>query len=144
MPSRTMRCGASCVMSWPSKAIEPWRGCSRPKIVFIRVDLPAPLGPMMATISSASTRRDTARRISVSPYPAVTASTCNSGILPSQVGFQHGAVIAHGIGGPFRQLAPLAHDDDRITQAHDHVHVVLDQQKGDSALTRQRLDVPDD
>jgi len=40
----------------------------------MRVDLPAPFGPITVTISPSSTRAETPWRISVSPYPAYTLS----------------------------------------------------------------------
>ena len=43
------------VTSSPAKKTVPFRTGSRPKMVFMKVDLPAPLGPMMVTISPSST-----------------------------------------------------------------------------------------
>jgi len=47
-----------------SRRTSPLRGVKSPAMVFSSVDLPAPLGPMIATISPVSTRRSTPRRIS--------------------------------------------------------------------------------
>ena len=44
----------------------PWRGFSRPKIVLISVDLPAPFGPITVTISPSATRIETPLRMSTS------------------------------------------------------------------------------
>jgi hypothetical protein len=41
--------------------------CSSPKTVFIKVDLPAPLGPMIDTISAGWTSIDTECRTTMSP-----------------------------------------------------------------------------
>ena len=61
-------------MSWgllPASSVSPkrtlpLRGLSRPKIVLIRVDLPAPLGPTMVTISPSPTSIETPLRMSTS------------------------------------------------------------------------------
>ena len=51
MPCLTSSCGAVCVMSLPSKMTVPFRGWSRPLIVFRVVVLPAPFEPSRVTIS---------------------------------------------------------------------------------------------
>jgi len=48
-------------------AIEPRHGCSSPNTAFMRVDLPAPFGPITDTISPASMRADTSVSTSMSP-----------------------------------------------------------------------------
>ena len=63
------------VMSVSSKTTLPCFGVSKPNIVFMRVDLPQPLGPNMVTASPGSMRIETPCRISVSPYPATMLST---------------------------------------------------------------------
>ena len=57
--SRAISCVGSCVMSRPSKTISPSRARGLPHTVIIRVDLPAPLAPISATISPALTSRST-------------------------------------------------------------------------------------
>ena len=59
MRSRAISCVGSAVMSRPSKMIVPSRARGLPKIVIIRVDLPAPLAPISATISPSLTSRST-------------------------------------------------------------------------------------
>ena len=61
-----MSCGFRPLISSPRNSIRPSRGCSRPKIVLIRVDLPAPLGPTMVTISPSRTLIETPLRMSTS------------------------------------------------------------------------------
>ena len=63
----TSRGDKPCIGS-PRNRMLPWDGCSRPAMVFNRVDLPAPFGPMMAMISWSWTARCTPLRIS-SPRP---------------------------------------------------------------------------
>ena len=46
-------------MSRPAKVIEPSRARGLPQIVIIRVDLPAPLAPISATISPSPTSTST-------------------------------------------------------------------------------------
>ena len=55
MPRLTMSCGAVSPISLPSNEIEPSRGGVRPEIERRVVDLPAPLEPIMVTISPSST-----------------------------------------------------------------------------------------
>ena len=59
MRSRAISCVGICVMSRPSKAIEPSLARGLPKIVIISVDLPAPLAPIRVTISPSLTSRST-------------------------------------------------------------------------------------
>src|SRR5262245_9286216 len=54
-------------MRWPLRCTSPLLGAMRPLMRLNRVDLPAPLGPMMATRSPAGTARFTPRMISVLP-----------------------------------------------------------------------------
>ncbi len=44
-------------------------------------------------------------------------------------------------GGAGREQAALVDDDDALADAHDHLHVVLDQQRGDLEFAVQALDV---
>ncbi len=59
-------CGLCPLISSPRKTTRPLRGRSSPKIVFTRVDLPAPLGPITVTISPSLTRIETPFRMSTS------------------------------------------------------------------------------
>ena len=51
----------------PSKATVPVLCCWRPATVRSRVDLPAPLAPITATVSPSATRTDTSNRAWKSP-----------------------------------------------------------------------------
>ena len=55
MPRGTRACGARAVMSSPSRVTLPRRRSSMPKMAFMAVDLPAPLGPTTTAISPRST-----------------------------------------------------------------------------------------
>ncbi len=55
IPSRTMSCGGSRLISSPSKRIDPGPDGESPEIDRSVVDLPAPLEPMSVTISPSST-----------------------------------------------------------------------------------------
>ena len=59
MPSRTMPCAGSAVMSRPSNTIDPRRGWLRPLIERSVVVFPAPFAPRSVTISPERTSRFT-------------------------------------------------------------------------------------
>ena len=67
MPLRTRCCGLSRVMSSPSSRIAPSRSMTMPKIAFIAVDLPAPLGPTMTATSPCSASIVQPRMMSAPP-----------------------------------------------------------------------------
>jgi hypothetical protein len=67
MRSLAISCVGTAVMSFPSNSIRPERARGRPKIVIIRVDLPAPLAPIRATISPALMSRSTPFSASILP-----------------------------------------------------------------------------
>ena len=67
MPLRARACGASEVISSPSRCTLPARNCSSPNKAFMAVDLPAPLGPTTTAISPTSTAREQPRRTSGPP-----------------------------------------------------------------------------
>src|SRR5919106_868780 len=80
-----MSCGLWPVMSSPRKATCPLRGCRRPKIVLIRVDFPAPLGPITVTTSPSFTSSETPLRMSTSgTYPATRSSARSTTPLPAE------------------------------------------------------------
>src|SRR5262245_55389631 len=132
----------------------PREGLTMPKTVRSSVDLPAPLAPMIETISPAHTSTETPRSTSISPYPAWTSSSRRSGDrgggtsrggivgagLAPKVGLDDPGVAPDGFGGPFGDLLAVVEDDDALGDVHDHVHVVLDQQHG-LALAVQAADL---
>src|SRR5688500_7426883 len=56
MPRRTMSCGAAAVISRLPKRTSPSSGFRCPVTRLKNVDLPAPFGPIIATISRSATR----------------------------------------------------------------------------------------
>ena len=58
MPAAQILCGASPVMSLPSKATRPASGVWKPAMAANSVVLPAPLGPIRPTISPCRTSSD--------------------------------------------------------------------------------------
>src|SRR5258706_16385374 len=77
-PRRAMRYGRSPAISRPWRRIEPCEGTSRPLIRLKSVDLPAPLGPMIAWRSPSGIASDTPRMISVAPKLLRTASSATA------------------------------------------------------------------
>ena len=67
MRSRAISCVGMPVMSRPSKVIDPSRARGLPQIVIISVDLPAPLAPMIVTISPRLTSMSTPFRAMILP-----------------------------------------------------------------------------
>ena len=66
-PRRLTWCGLRPVISTPSSRIEPRVGANRPLTRLKRVDLPAPLGPMIACRSPAAMSSETPRMTEVAP-----------------------------------------------------------------------------
>ncbi len=67
MPSATRSWAAMLASDRPSNRISPERTGNRPAIVFISVDLPAPLAPMTAAVSAAPTVIETSNSAWKSP-----------------------------------------------------------------------------
>ena len=66
-PMRLISKGLRPSMRCPLRLMLPEVGAKRPLMRLNKVDLPAPLGPMMATRSPAATCKSTPRMISVLP-----------------------------------------------------------------------------
>src|SRR5258708_34411117 len=98
--------------------------------------LPAPLGPMMATISPGPTASDTSRMTGTPPYPDVMCSARRLGAgRPSTRCWSSDEVSVNNLLLPpqtrHRPAADdfaLRHDHDRVAQPLDHVKLVLDHQ----------------
>src|SRR5580704_15325545 len=107
-----------------------------PMRLLSRVLLPAPLGPMIATISPGPTASETSRITGSPPYPEVMCSarrlgagrpstrcslsdevSVNNLLLPPQAGHR-----------PAADDLSLRHDHDRVAQPLHHVELVLDHQ----------------
>ena len=74
-------------MSWPRKRMRPARGVSMPAMVRIRLDLPAPLAPTMATSSpSLGAKRDAVERLGVAVVTDRGFSTLRGSHAPPRRG----------------------------------------------------------
>src|SRR5690606_38399858 len=138
-PDCSISCGPWPVTSRPPTRTRPERGLSSPLATLSTVDLPAPFGPTRHTTVAAGTRIVRPRStIAARPYPAWTSSSSRrySCVAPApgvgsdtKVGLQDSRVGLHDGGGPLGDRpAPVEHDD-VVGQAHDHVHVVLDDEE---------------
>ena len=67
MPAETIRSGGYPLMVRPSKATLPSPMGTSPEMAFNRVDLPAPLAPMRATILPSGTVKETPLRARTGP-----------------------------------------------------------------------------
>src|SRR5215467_6806055 len=129
----------------PRNVMLPRRGLSSPLIVASSVDLPEPFGPTMQVRPPSATANDTPCSTSPPPYPATTPSTTSAGsdpgtagldvavtvavlVVGTEVRIEHLAVVAHLPGRAGCDHRAIVHDHDRITQAHNEIHVVLDDQ----------------
>src|SRR5450759_899986 len=151
-PARTMDSVRAALMSRFSKRISPPRARSSPTTVRSRVVLPAPLAPMMLTISPRLTCSETWRSTFRPPYPdstlrncrtcagdvavAATSGTnsCSSRIFVSQVGAHDLGILLDRQRLALRDLLPLAQHHDLVRDPHDQSHVVLDQQHGHAGI----------
>ena len=160
-----MSCGFSPPIVLAAKLDPALRGASRPKIVLIRVDLPAPLGPTMVTISPSRTVIETPLRMSTSADVAGddvlgleihlgwafgvmsrvdgfrAASIVRSPAGAAEVGVDHGLVGADLVRLAVGDHRALGHHDHPVGVVHHHLHVVLDEQEGDPVLGAQALHV---
>src|SRR5262245_61505853 len=102
MPRRRISPGSLPLSIWPAKRTVPPFGACTPVMVFIRVDLPAPLSPTSPTTSPGSTAK-------VTPRSACTAPKCFSTPWSS----------SRLIGGPSSQ-SPLAVDLVEPDSEHQH------------------------
>src|SRR6266542_4253569 len=121
-------------MSRPSKTMRPAVVRTMPKTVFSRVDLPAPLAPMMETMSPAWTRTETPRSTSTSSYPARTSLSSRSG-APSpcsmaKVGLDDLRVSTDRRRRALGDLLAVVQHHDALGDVHHDLHVVLDEEDG--------------
>src|SRR5690349_12240458 len=52
----------------------------------------------------------------------------------AQVSVEHVGIAAHTCCVSFKDVLTLRHDDNRMTEVHHHLHVVFDDEKGNSAV----------
>ena len=91
MPSLARACGGSWLIAWPRKRTSPSVGASWPVSRLKKVVLPAPLGPMMLTISPRFTDRLTLSTARKPPNCLATPVTSSSAGLASALGLGLGA-----------------------------------------------------
>src|SRR5450631_2089522 len=128
MPRWAIRYVARPRVSTPFTTMEPVRRPTRPRTDF-KVDVrPAPLRPRSVTTSPLFTARSTPCSTWDSPYQACRPEMrrTSSVMRRSHVGFHHlGIARDFRIGAFDENRAPLQHRD-RVADAGDHAHVVLD------------------
>ena len=117
----------------PPRAIAPCCGPQQPGDGLQQVDLPAPFGPMMATISPSSTSRSTPFRISSARRSRRRRRWPRAGIRPRLLADPY-RLPARADRRRSRRTCPrpaaaLPPSRSRVAQPRDHVHVVLDQQE---------------
>src|SRR3954451_3505746 len=111
--------------------MEPVRGGVRPEIERSVVDFPAPLEPISVTTSPSSTVSETPLSASIDPYAVTMSSTSSIGAMSallSEVGLDDLGVVADLHRLALRDLLAVVEDRDLLGDAHDDLHVVLDQQ----------------
>src|SRR5437588_9507220 len=112
--------------------------------------LPAPLGPITATISPAPTEIDTSCTTGAPPYPDVIRCAARTGV--GRAGAAAGAILSNQVSvndlplppqhrhRPLPDDLPLRHHDHGVAEPLHHVQLVLDHQDGQPLLA-QALEV---
>src|SRR5687768_15746669 len=113
------------VMACPSKRTCPASGLRKPTMVLKVVDLPAPLGPMMATTSRGATCISTPWRILILPYPEWRSRTSSMRWLPPEIGFNDSLIPLDLVGEALGDELPMVEHEDLLAVVHYHLHVVL-------------------
>ena len=155
-PSRARAAAVRSVTSTPANSTMPSSGRRKPEMTSNSVVLPAPLGPMIPTISPWSACRVTSIRAALPPNCSETPRTSRARAAPSgaaapPAGASDSEAFLHvnrpqqlGVG---RQLVGRAgeahgavlHDVDPVGHRHGDVHRLLHQQDGRSGVAH-RLD----
>src|SRR5919204_867496 len=130
MPARATVSARARESGFPSKTISPV--CRTvPETDRSVVVLPAPFAPSSATISPSSTRSDTPCSALIGPYRASTPrSSSSGGIFSSEIRLDHLWVYPHVRRRAAGDQTPEVENVHVITDGHDEVHVVLDEQYG--------------
>src|SRR5215212_3559909 len=116
----------------------PASGFSKPQMIFISVDLPAPLSPSSPSTSPLRSCRLTSRSATTGPKRLVTCSTCRTTSPCSATSGPRSHPADVGVGGH--------RDDDRQAQVEAEVVGVdaLDDQPVVEDAEQQRADQPAD
>src|SRR5215469_11934371 len=126
-----------------------------PTSAFSRVLLPAPLGPITATISPGPTAIETSRITGALPYPAVTPSALRLGAgrastsrrLSSKVRVHDLSLAPQRPHGSAPDQPSLRHHEHRVAQLLDQVQLVLDHDDGEALapqVSKVAADLGDD
>src|SRR3990172_4137654 len=122
-------------MSCALYSTRPVSFLTRFMIPFMKVLLPAPLAPMMETISPFRTSRDTPSRARIDPYRTRRPVTLRrrGGASFTKVGLLHAGIPLDVARGALGDLLAEVEDDDVVGDVHDDVHVVLDEEQRQAA-----------
>src|SRR3954470_23473672 len=129
MPRRTIACGGRAAMGWPSKRISPSRRTVTPEMARSNVVLPAPFAPRTARVRPAPIDSAMSCRAGTRRYQADAPASSRSA-SDAKIGLEHrlaGADVGRAAGA---DLLAEVQDDHVVAEAHDHVHVVLDDHDG--------------
>src|SRR5512139_4112779 len=140
-PRKTTFSGGRFPMSFMSKRISPERAGSSPAIVRRRLVFPAPLAPMIVTISPDRMCIVTFFSTLSRPYPDsrfLILSMTALRVFP-QVHADHFPVLLDRQWPVLRDLLPETEHDDLVRDPHDERHVVLHEEHGDAHVA----DLPD-
>src|SRR5512139_2873489 len=140
-PWKTTFSGGSLPMSFMSKRISPERARRSPEMVLRRLVFPAPLAPMIVTISPDRMCIETFFSTLSRPYPDsrfLILSMPASRVVP-EVHADHFPVLLDREGPVLRDLLPETQYDDLVRDPHDERHVVLHEEHGDAHVA----DLPD-
>src|SRR5437016_1779664 len=118
-------------MSSPLNMILPLRTGNSPMMLSIVVVLPAPLRPTSTTASPSRTLSDTPLRTWAAPRNVLIRSSSSMVLRSQKIGGDL-FVVPDLVGGAVGQDRALVHGDDAGAVSEDHVHVVLDDDGGDS------------
>src|SRR5512134_1078843 len=141
-PRKTTFSGGRFPMSFMSKKISPERAGRRPAMVRRRLVFPAPLAPMIVTISPDRMCIVTFFSTMSLPYPDsrfLILSMPASCVVP-EVHADHFPVLLDREGPVLRDLLPETQHDDLVRDPHDERHVVLHEEHGDPHVA----DLPDE
>src|SRR3990172_4518471 len=144
IPLRTPWSGGRPSIRSSSRRMRPCRGRSSPRTVFRVVVLPAPLAPIMVTISPRSTRREIPLRAWMFPYAAWTASSLSIRVLHDpalpEIRLDHSGILLHVGRRALGDLYAVVQDRHPIRDPHHHLHPVLDEQYGEVHFPPQPSD----
>src|SRR5207302_3446385 len=141
MPTRTIDSGERRAIDFPAKRTSP---LLRTVFEIARnvVVLPAPFEPSTATTSASSTLNVTPWSALIGPYRASTPFSSSSVLidLTAEIRVDHALIALHLGRRPARDRAAEVEDVNVVGDAHDEVHVVLDEEHGQLQVVAQAAD----